>query len=510
MAEFKEKILRKLNRRVSWPAFWVVVSFLYALTFNLAEFVGLPAGNFSGFISLAGQWLIVACVSAGVIGLLAVSRIVFAALFPLLVLISSIEVYYFHTLGAGITGTTIEIALENDMTMWATVITLPLVLLVVISTGVAIVVAVWRWKSVRYGGRMSYAITAVCVVLIATPFVVNRLYAPVSSRIPLTVYSGFQQYFENRKEIAEVRRTYDSTIVEASDNSPDVTIIVGESLRPDHLGFNGYERNTTPLLGREQNLVSFTAMTSTGAHTFTSLPFIFTESDSTDVDWGYEQQSFITLFNKAGYKTAWFANQDIAKSYAYFSHEADTLVNVNSMRSAYNYDKWLDSDILPHYDRFLDSSDRRMLAVLHTIGSHWWYKSHYTEQDALFLPEMDSKQITSMSPRQIINSYDNTVVATDRFVHDIIKRNRDRNAVVVYVSDHGESLGENNLWLHASDTPELHQVAFFVWYSDDYARLHPDKVSALKAAASKPSSTDNTFNLIVDLADLRLETKTKN
>ena len=510
MNRFKHIITTFLAATKRWPVFWLVLSAVYVLTINLAEFWGMPTGDFSGFMAAFVQWCVVACVSTGVIGLISINRIVFAGLFPLLAVISIVEVFFYHTLGTGITGTTLEIVFNNNLTMWETVITLPLILLCILSLGIAVAIVVYRWRKVELRWRKEWWMIAICLILTLLPFMFHRLWTPVCSRMPFALYNGFQEYVENRREMEENRTTYNNVEVEVAEEMPDVVFIVGESLRPDHLGLNGYERNTTPLLGAESNLVNFKAARSTGTHTHSSLPYVFTEADSTDMQWGYEQQSFITLFKKAGYATAWIANQDIGKSYSYFAHEPDTLINVNSTRSPYSYGKWLDSDILPFYDRWMSGHKTKpVLTILHTIGSHWWYKSHYVEKDALYLPDMDSKQIGSMSRQQIINSYDNSILATDKFISEIIDRNRDRNAIVIYVSDHGESLGEDGVWLHATEAPELHEVAMFVWYSDSYSGKYPEKVKTIEQMSTRKFSTDDFFDFILETASIRPKSKIK-
>ena len=128
---------------------------------------------------------------------------------------------------------------------------------------------------------------------------------------------------------------------------PDVVVVIGESLRSDHVPMNGYHRNTMPRLSRDSTLISFAHVFSEPWCTHTSVPRIMTRADSANPDIAYKEQSFITLFKRAGYHTVWLSNQDSNSTYAYFMHEADSLVMGNPAKSMYNFDKWLDVELVP-------------------------------------------------------------------------------------------------------------------------------------------------------------------
>jgi len=229
-----------------------------------------------------------------------------------------------------------------------------------------------------------------------------------------------------------------------------------------------------------------------------------TRADSTDTESAYTQQSFITLFKKAGYSTSWFANQDLSDSYAYFAHECDTLVYCNADFSLYSYDLWLDADMVPVFKTWVAGRNKApVLAVLHSIGSHWWYKSHYTPEQAVFRPDITHKDVGGLKEEEIINAYDNTIVATDGFISSIINVVEDRNAIVFFISDHGESLGENGKFLHGTEAEPLHRPACFVWLSKKYKQIFPDKADALKEARMNRFTTDAVFHTVLDIAGIK-------
>ena len=105
----------------------------------------------------------------------------------------------------------------------------------------------------------------------------------------------------------------------------------------------------------------------------------------------------------------------------------------------------------------------------------------------------------------VINSYDNTIVSMDLFVDSVISLFKDRNAILFYLSDHGESLGERGNWLHAAGAKETKYPAAFVWYSEKYARTFPDKVAALKENRTKHFRTDYLFYSLLSAAGLQAD-----
>ena len=488
---------RALSR---YPAFWGFVTSLYALVFVTADFWGSPVTGLRGFMALAMQWLIVAFCSGGVIGLICAGRYVFAVLFPLLTVFSSVLAYFKLTLGMGLTPMAIELTLVNDLRTWSTMISWQLVAIAACTLVVSAGIAWWRFRFVRTEHGLDYAFLS-CLIIMLPCSLVARIKAPVASRMPYVFYYAASQYLDNRKTVAEERHTFDNEAAVCGEDSIDVVFIIGESLRADHLQLNGYGRPTTPRLMKERNIVSFREMYTEPCYTHVSVPRIMTRADSVNPERAYDEQSFITLFRKAGFRTVWFTNQDVASSYVYFMHEADTLIYANASKTLYDYDKWMDMDLLPHFDRE-GLAGKRNLSVMHTIGSHWWYKSHYDSESAVFMPDIDSRVVSELSREQMVNAYDNTVVETDRFISAIIGRLRNRNAVLLYVSDHGEALGENGNYLHGDDYPELHNPAAFVWWSDEYGRRNPEKVKALRSASGKRHTTDVMFHSVLDAASV--------
>ena len=494
---------RFLDKKMPLFAFWVAVSLLYCLTVIVIEFHSVPVSNLHSFVLAVVKWLVSAVCASGVLMVLCSSRILFAVGFPLLAVFSSVMCYYTLTIGISLTAASIEVALVNDAAMWMTVISPILIAVIALSAVVSATIAFYRWTRVRASRRTSLTALVLGLAVMFLPgYFFPRINASVSARLPFSIYYAFNDYFNNRRAIEENRDTYTNTPVAPAPTPPDVFIILGESLRADHLPQNGYTRNTMPLLSRDTALISFPEVYSEATFTSASVPVLMTKADPADAAAPYNDQSFVTLFKNAGYSTAWFANQSISQSYAYFAHECDSLIYCNGAKSDYSYDKWLDADLLPMISQWSGKAAGPKLAVVHTIGSHWWYKSHYTDRQARFRPDISNKEIAASTAEQIINSYDNTIIATDEFLAGLFDSLRGRNAVVLFISDHGEGLGENGIYLHASDNEATHYPACFIWYTPEYARLFPDKVAAARRGKDQRHTTEAIFHTALDLGAL--------
>ncbi|MDE7443285.1 MAG: lipid A phosphoethanolamine transferase [Muribaculaceae bacterium] len=482
--------------------FWFTISLIYSLVFVTIEFAGSPFTSLNGFMALAMQWACVALSASAVIMIMAANRWIFALLWPPFIMLCSVVAYYKLTFDVSLTAQSLELALINNAATWATVITAPLVATVLAGAAFAIAIVWFRFVWIRCPRPWLWAVAGI-LILIVPGVLVPRLQGPVFERLPLSIYSSVSQYIENRGEIASERTAFDAVPAVATADSLTVVFVIGESLRADHLQLNGYHRATTPYLASDTNLVSFPRMRTIPFFTHTSVPYIVSRADSLNQTLGYTEPSFITLFCKAGFHTTWLSNQDSGFAYLYFMHEADSLINLDTGRSPYNFSKWLDADLLPHFSNVLDRPNcSRQLIVMHTIGSHWWYPTHYTDSETLFTPEVQSRVMSEVTPEEMINSYDNTIVATDRFLHAVIDRLHDKTAILIFISDHGEALGEDGHFLHADDYEPLHHPACFVWWTNDYASRFPQHIEAMKNNSDKPFLTDAMFHTVLEAAGI--------
>lgn len=490
-----------MHRKIPLWLFSLIVCVVYCASITVIEFSDQPVDGIFSFTKTAMLYALVVTASWGLFALLGASRIIFAIVFPLLMAFSAAMGYFGLTIGSRLSETSIEIALGNDAEMWFSVITPGLATAILLGLATGIFFAWLRYKKVSStpASRRVMAITG-ALIAIASMTVSPKISWTVGNRLPYSIYHCFNLYLKNKKEAASVRTTYEHTPAYAATNAPDVIFVIGESLRADHLPMNGYARNTLPEISKDTLLINFPNIYTDYTNTNIAVPHLMTRYSDSNPNHAFTDQSFITLFKNAGYRTAWFANQNLTKYYSYFANEADSLIYCNAGKSIFHYDRTLDTDMLTPFRQWINDSDSTpRLAILHAIGSHWWYPTHYTESDTKFTPVIKHKEIAGLSNEAIINSYDNTILATDRFLSELREIVGNRNAIIFYLSDHGELLGEDGCYLHDGNLEPLHRPAAFAIPTAAYATNYPEMIDSLRRYAPMPMSAMLTFHTLLGL-----------
>ena len=481
--------------------FCFIISLLYGITFLLAEFYDNPFSSFHDFIILALQWLAIEIAIFGLIYIISINKYVFCVLFPIITVLSTIIAYYRCTLHLTLMPEVIELLLENDLRTSMDVVSWQLVLWIMLALVVSVFISMKRFRMENIPCQWLHLTVSLIIVMVSLN--VGTTNNAIVKRIPYSIFFTIAEYLDNRISVEIVRQDFKGSAV-CNTDSMTVVFIIGESLRASSMQVNGYERATTPLLCKEKNAVSMSNIYSDYNLTHLSIPHFMTRSDEKHPDRAYNERSFISLMKRAGYSTAWFANQESIKSFVYFIKECDRVKHVSSGKVSYIYEKWLDTDLLPYYDEELQRPAARKLIILHTVGSHWYYNTHFTDEYEKFKPITDSKIISSNSFEQIRNSYDNSILFSDYFWNQVINRLRNRNAVLIYLSDHGECMGEDGHFIHGSvDNEPQHLPGCFIWYSDEYSRRYSQKVKALRSNKDKRYKSYFLFHSILDAADIK-------
>lgn len=329
---------------------------------------------------------------------------------------------------------------------------------------------------------------------------------------PYNLYLGLADIVSKQnyqKKLEEQVSTFSFGIKpQANGDNPLYILVIGEAARYDHLSLNGYERNTTPLLQVRKNLISYDSAYAQANLTSYSLPLIITRSTADDADRAYREKSIVEAFQEAGYFSGYLNKQ--------LSSALETrIVNV----SDYAYQSNKEVDVENNYDIDLVAklqecvSDTSQFFVLHTMGSHFRYEYRYPAEFEQFTPVMGKSfsylGISEENKLEFINAYDNTILYLDYFLNELIEYvdGLNRSAVVVYISDHGESFWDDDkkLSLHGSyeiSKYEFH-VPMLVWYSDEYQLNNSQKVENIKQNKAKTISSDAIFYSILDIAGIK-------
>lgn len=318
----------------------------------------------------------------------------------------------------------------------------------------------------------------------------------LKNRLPYNVVQGMVTYFE--KPTLQLNTAIERATKES--DSLKVVFVLGETVRADHLGLNGYERETTPLLSEARNLISFTNLFTSNTYTGSSVPQILTDEPLSEEHKKEVYTSVYSVAAAAGVQTKWIGNQTLEKSFEPIVYTNESVELIDAYKSEFSFRKALDEALLPSLDAALKQSEIS-LTTLHMMGSHWYYENRYTDDFRRYTPVIDSKYVPSLTRQQMINSYDNTILYLDFFLADVIERlkQQDVPTAMIYVSDHGELLGEGGKYLHAQTGAALENPGYIIWFSESYKEKYPEVVSSFSEEKNQALTTDTIFYSILEI-----------
>lgn len=483
---------------------WTVAATLWAmLCFGIPDFIDNPIGNWHTLLLVCVYVVSVGIFQFFVLYLIGSYRYVCATLLPLYALTGAVCSYYRLFYHVSITPLLLDAALHTHVREAAGVISGWLIGWILLNIGVSIVFCVVRFRKISV--RIAPWHWAVAAILMVGYYEsVPRLRQALQMRYPLNIVLSVSEYIAEQNRPATIRTYPPVSSVEVPD-SLIVVAIIGEATRADHMQLNGYPRATNPLLSAQPNVVSLPHIYSQYTNTNGSVPHLLTRADSVHTDYAYTEHSFVSLFREAGFYTIWLSGKNQTKPFRDFMEEADTVEYTAGARTQSLYAKWLDGEMLPLMDAYAGQHPRQ-LYVLHTMGSHWLYDTHVSDELCVFQPVVTNRDVRQNTMEQLINSYDNTVVYLDQLIDSVIYRLEDYPAIVLYLSDHGESLGEGGRFLHAQDDAEEEKYpAALVWYSDRYQALFPEKTAALRNNSLRHYRTDYFYYSILSAAGIEAE-----
>ncbi len=493
-----------MNRHYSYLWLVLAVAVWNTLCFIVPDFLDSPSDGWKGVVTVVFYAAVLGIGQLAIAALLTLNRYVAAVCLPLYAIAGAAISYYRVAFHATLNPALIDATLHTNMGTVAGVVSWQIVVWVVLQAVVSLMWVRWRWRigSVPY---LWAVLLCAAGVFAAWYWSDSRLHRSAAQRYPMHVIRSVSEYVSLQRSLDLPRQMPQVKPVHPAD-SLDIVMIIGEAARADHLSLNGYPRPTCPRLAARQNVISLPHIYSQHTHTAASVPHILTPADSLAPQKAHTSRSFIACLKQQGYSSAWISNQDYGRTYTSFIYEADTIIFPNASKTVFVFHPWYDLDMVTALQGLTECQyNPRRLYVLHAIGSHWFFNNHVPDLCAHFRPVATNRVITQNDSAAIINSYDNTIVSTDLFVDSVISLFTGRNAIVFYLSDHGESLGENGNWLHAAGAEATKYPAALVWYSDKYAQRFPDKVAALKENRTKHYRTDYLFYSILSAAGMEAD-----
>lgn len=456
-----------------------------------------------------------------------------------LVLAAAVQ-YYMLRYGMVMDGSMVRNVLQTNFTEGLALFSPGMLVHIALYAGVPVL---WLYKGVEWKtsqGRRGWGLSAISVVvalglLVGSGLGMYRQLAPLLRNHteirylinPLATVVSFTQVtlkplfkpnrpFRAITEGAALGGTY-AAAAAGTHKPPLLVLVVGETTRADHFGLNGYPRDTTPELAARQ-VINWRQAWSCGTNTLASVPCMFSHLGKS----GYEGRKFeygnlLDVLQSAGLGVDWLDNQSGCKGVCdRVPHaQADQIATPAEVKQWCKDSECLDQLMVGLLDQRLQSLPEAARAkgavlVLHQMGSHG--PAYYRRSSAAtkqFKPECTTHVTSDCSHAELVNVYDNSMRETDLFVARTIdwlqKQQGQYETALMYVSDHGESLGENGLYLHglpyaiAPDTQK--HVPWLLWPGSLQARTSMNEGCA-RASVDQRITHDNYFHTVLGMLDV--------
>lgn len=514
-----------MSRTVYLIIFALYVGLLLNLAFYRQVFTLLPVNslhNWLVFLSMPVVAFSVMNILTTLASFLKLDRLVIS----LFILLSASAQYFIWTFGVVIDRAMITNILDTTpaesfaLMSGKMVLTLGLsgVLMVALAWWIKISKAktVWRSIAVRL---LNILVSALLIILVAALF-----------------YKDYASVFRNNKELVKSLSPSNSIVAINSwyahnkmDNLPLVNIgedavqkpemhsgprknltilVLGETSRAQNFSLGGYERETNPRL-KQDDVIYFANTTSCGTATAVSVPCMFSNMPRAhyDEELAHHQEGVLDILQRAGIRVLWNDNDGGCKGACdRVPHQNVTDLNLTGQCID---GECYDEVLFHNLESYIDNLQQDGIIVLHTIGSHGpTYYNRYPAEFKKFTPTCDTNEIQSCTQQQLTNTYDNTILYIDYIVDKAIKLLQSKQdkftTSLVYLSDHGESLGENGVYLHGlpwSIAPETQKhVPMLLWLSEDYQQRYGVSSQCLQQRAkTDPYSQDNLFSTLLGL-----------
>lgn len=298
-----------------------------------------------------------------------------------------------------------------------------------------------------------------------------------------------------------------------SDKPTLFVVLIGETARSANWQLANYEKATNPELSK-LNIVNIPKVQACGTSTDVSLPCMLSRVGRRDYDRKriLTEESLPSLLKRAGFSVTWVDNQSGCKGtcdgvrvtkptpdplYCHAGTCMDGVFN-RSIDEAFNALKTQNHTVL----------------FLHMMGSHGpAYYKRSTESEKVFGKECTDPTFKSCSKESIRAAYDSSIRYTDRVVAELIRKLQNRadiNTALIYLSDHGESLGENGLYLHGAPyyiaPDEQKIVPMVMWFSEPFKKNYTIDTRVIEENSHKPVTHDHLYHTILGLLNVRSST----
>ncbi|PKH26547.1 phosphoethanolamine transferase EptA [Enterobacterales bacterium CwR94] len=378
----------------------------------------------------------------------------------------------------------------------------------------------------RIAVRSATALASVMVILLVALFfykdyasLIRNNKSVVKLVTPANAVSGMGHYVQDRwfagsQELVRIGLdAKKGPQLQAEPRKTLVVFVLGETARAENFSLGGYARETNPKL-KQQHVVYYPQATSCGTETAVSVPCMFSNMPRTayDAKLARHQEGLLDVMAHAGVQVLWRENDGGCKGACDRIPHTD-MTQWKLPSSVCRSDTCFDDALLWRLNHYIDGLHDDGVIVLHQMGSHGpAYYQRYPQAMRQFTPTCDTNQIQNCDHQALVNTYDNTVLATDSMLDDtinLLKTYGDKfNVALIYLSDHGESLGESGMYLHGAPyvfapSQQTH-IPFLMWFSPQYKQAFKlDETCLRQQAATNAVSQDNLFSTLLGMMNIQ-------
>ena len=525
---FQNHLAKARNAIQIGPIILIILTVAFVFSIDNATFWSIATSIFKGHpLSYAGYILAVFFLTLAAFSLFALPWLVKPFL-VFIVVLSAVTSYYMDSLGVIMDRDMIQNVMVTTLTESKHLITAGFVTHLTVY-GVLPAIAITLVKVKRYGALRTLAAPAltfcVCMSLAAGLLMADlKSYASIlrerkdfmSSFQPGAPLVGVIRYVKMMSRSVNVPVV---AIGEDAKKGPSyisggkpvlMVVVAGETARSQNFSLNGYGVETNPKLATLP-VVSFKQLSSCGTATAVSLPCMFSRftRDTYSYEQGISHENVLDVLSHAGFHVEWWDNNTGDKGLA-------DRITSRSFTHTQNEEfcgagECMDGIFTQALKDYAATITQDTVLVLHHIGSHGpTYHLRYPAEFERFTPTCRTAEFKNCSRAEITNAYDNTIAYTDEILAQTIGLLQDEDGLataMVYVSDHGESLGEGGLYLHGSPyfmAPEFQtKVPMIMWMSETFENQLGIDRNCLSAKSDSVLSHDNLFHSLLGMLDLQ-------
>lgn len=488
-----------MSKKIKLSYFALLFSFINLILYHYPfyKFVcsNIDLGSFNGILLLVSLTISAILLNALVFYLiLFLLRIVGKWLLALFFIINAIAVYFINTYGVIIDETMIGNVLNTNYEESSSFFSIGLVFYVVL-LGILPSLLLFKIKFINVKPKrflLHFFLTLIVLLSIAFANASNWLWIDKNSKtlgglvMPWSYTVNISLFYKHKSDKNEKQILLPNATIKDTKKSVAV-LVIGESARSANFSLYSYGKNTNPLLSKIENVHHYNAE-SCATYTTAGLKCILEHKESNDF---YEILPNYLYRNDV--EVIWRTTNWGEPTVNIKNFENREYLQQQCEGERCGYDEILLNGLK---EQILASDKNKILIVLHTSTSHGpTYYKKYPPQFEQFTPVCESVDLSNCTQDELVNAYDNTIVYTDYILATLIgelKQLEDYNSSMIFISDHGESLGENNLYMHgipASIAPkEQLDIPFIVWVSNDSRRFKENQ----------QHSQHNVFHSVLD------------